>query len=386
MNSIGNPKPEPLIGGVTEEAEEDHNEESDKTISVTIRCQKSSLIGRVKALVLVTCLVLMVRAFLWWWADDEETYESYMKKHHNNAGDSDLDANDCELTPDDFLDWDELSPEKQRVYKSRYYTKEIWDDPKRSPCDPPLFFGRSQDFHPLVVSMPIPAVQAVNMSVLDKMDVPVRLFDFYHHDAKDPTIVTYQGVEEMPMKTYMKDYVCSGNTTYYLLMEDRMHEKKNIQHVVGTNIVQHMERAIETNEELAEGGQWNPVWSGLPPENYRWAMFLGATGTRTEMHLDTDVFNFFYVVQGRKRVIIVPNDERNQEEFGQVHWSTTGGEGQLDYRLLDTTPLPDLALEIELGPGQGLAIPYLAWHAVENLEPTLAYSVRVLDGRRRSRA
>ena len=57
----------------------------------------------------------------------------------------------------------------------------------------------------------------------------------------------------------------------------------------------------------------------------------------------------------------------------------------MDYRLLDTKPLPKLAMEIELGPGQGLAIPYLAWHAVENLVPTLAYSVRVLDGRRRRR-
>jgi hypothetical protein len=89
--------------------------------------------------------------------------------------------------------------------------------------------------------------------------------------------------------------------------------------------------------------------------------------------------NFLYVVEGRKRVIIIPNDERTQGAF-ETGINEDGGTGWANVNVLDrSVPLPEHAIEVEVGPGQGIAIPYVAWHAVENLETSLAYSLRIVD-------
>ena len=36
-------------------------------------------------------------------------------------------------------------------------------------------------------------------------------------------------------------------------------------------------------------------------------------------------------------------------------------------------------IELMIGPGQGVVIPRLAWHAGENLEPTIAFGFRIND-------
>jgi len=98
------------------------------------------------------------------------------------------------------------------------------------------------------------------------------------------------------------------------------------------------------------------------------------------MHYDTDVFNFLYVVSGRKRFVLVPNDERTEGAFNSES-NTDGGTGWGKIDLLDKSkPLPELAVELELGPGQGIAVPYLSWHAVENIDgASLSHSLRILD-------
>ena len=41
--------------------------------------------------------------------------------------------------------------------------------------------------------------------------------------------------------------------------------------------------------------------------------------------------------------------------------------------------LPDDAVVMEIGAGEGVMLPYLCWHAVQNLEATEAYGLRVKD-------
>jgi hypothetical protein len=39
--------------------------------------------------------------------------------------------------------------------------------------------------------------------------------------------------------------------------------------------------------------------------------------------------------------------------------------------------LPDHAMEVKLGPGDGISFHHMCWHAVQNLEPTVAFGYRI---------
>ena len=41
--------------------------------------------------------------------------------------------------------------------------------------------------------------------------------------------------------------------------------------------------------------------------------------------------------------------------------------------------LPDDAAVMEIGAGEGVMLPYLCWHAVQNLEATEAYGLHAKD-------
>lgn len=82
-------------------------------------------------------------------------------------------------------------------------------------------------------------------------------------------------------------------------------------------------------------------------------------------------------MEGKKRFLVLPNDERTEGTF-ETWLNEDGGTGWGKLDLLDTTkPLPEHAIEIEISAGQGFLVPYICWHAVENLETTLAYSFRL---------
>eukprot|EP00592_Proboscia_alata_P000135 CAMPEP_0194373582 /NCGR_PEP_ID=MMETSP0174-20130528/22068_1 /TAXON_ID=216777 /ORGANISM="Proboscia alata, Strain PI-D3" /LENGTH=78 /DNA_ID=CAMNT_0039152769 /DNA_START=1058 /DNA_END=1294 /DNA_ORIENTATION=- len=76
-------------------------------------------------------------------------------------------------------------------------------------------------------------------------------------------------------------------------------------------------------------------------------------------------------MEGRIRLIMVPNDERTVGLFPTT-LTGDGGTAQDDLHVLNTTiPLLKHAIEFELGPGQGIASPYLCCRA------SPAYSFRI---------
>merc|ERR1712048_656066 len=98
-----------------------------------------------------------------------------------------------------------------------------------------------------------------------------------------------------------------------------------------------------------------------------WTFWVGGNGTTTSMHFDSDEFNFLYVVYGRKRLVLLPQDSakyRCKTLF--THHSCWTGMDVL------TGPRPEGAFETHLRSGQGVLIPRRCWHAAENLEPTIA--------------
>jgi len=126
---------------------------------------------------------------------------------------------------------------------------------------------------------------------------------------------------------------------------------------------------------LRESGHYSPMWDTLPLTDYNYAFFVGGTNTTTSLHYDNDEFNFLWLVEGRKRVILIPNDERTHGKYECLSYF----QGHSCWASVDVLngQLPDHAVEVFLGPGDGLLIPGKTWHAVKNLEPTVAYGLRM---------
>jgi len=119
------------------------------------------------------------------------------------------------------------------------------------------------------------------------------------------------------------------------------------------------------------------LWSDEDTEGCEesWALWVGANGSKTALHYDKDSINYLYVIRGRKKVVIFPHSE------GSPQWHQCDG-GHFDANSCWTgndvlSHPPDHATVVYVGPGEALEIPFLYWHSVENLEPSIAVSYRL---------
>lgn len=258
--------------------------------------------------------------------------------------------------------WRELSPQQKEAAITLGHSEERWHVP-------PL-----RDFHPVVTHLPIPELQAFNLeffSQLDDVKVLVRdgstVGDDEHCDSKSMTMKEY--IQEL--RNTSTD---ETKTKYYLKYEDEESYKTYIQSIIGPHILKHMGQALR-NSELRQNGSFPPVYDNLPLTDYNWAFWLGGTNSTTSMHYDTDTMNFLWVAEGRKRVVMLPNDERTAGKYNcqSQYWEHSCWTG-VD---ILSGALPDHAVEVELGPGDGILFPHMCWHAVQNLEPTVAFGYRI---------
>lgn len=279
-------------------------------------------------------------------------------------------------TDEHLLSWHELSKNRQRVWSARRYNEESWNRKRQDPCKPRATHSTSEEFNPLVVRLDIPELQALTLDNLGKWgNTEIRLVDGYAQHQEE-----YES-EDFSDKQTLQDFVQdvkNGKTVRYLHLEEEMEEKNHL-HDLGDLVLKHIHEAIKKNDVLLETSQYKSEWDNLDKDSYEWGLFVGAKGTTNHAHFDSDVFNFLYLVEGKKRLVIVPNDERTVHTLS-LKLNEDGGTGWLNTNLLNSThPFPEYAVELELNAGEGIAIPYLSWHAVENLEASLAYSFRVID-------
>lgn len=76
----------------------------------------------------------------------------------------------------------------------------------------------------------------------------------------------------------------------------------------------------------------------------------------------------------------MPNDDTTMDVFDHVDVNYGSRLGSVKENILDPNfPLPERSVEIILEAGDALHIPYVSWHAVINLEPSVAYSLRIRD-------
>ena len=147
---------------------------------------------------------------------------------------------------------------------------------------------------------------------------------------------------------------------------------------VGSVITRNIQEAMTNSELGGTDGPFRLEWQKKHHSYFNWSIWLGGKGTRTPMHFDTDLFNFLYVVEGKKRVIVIPNDASTEGMFPIKEYFSGSGWTGIDI-LDENFVLPEGSLDVEIGPGEGIFIPFRTWHAVENVENTVAYGFRVLE-------
>ena len=105
------------------------------------------------------------------------------------------------------------------------------------------------------------------------------------------------------------------------------------------------------------------------PANLTWSLWVGARGSTTAMHVDDVSFNVLYVLEGAKRVLLIdPDAVAGRYECNVPHIGDNSCWSLVD---ILSHPPPE-AVEVVLRRGDALVTPPAFWHAVENLEPTLA--------------
>jgi len=191
---------------------------------------------------------------------------------------------------------------------------------------------------------------------------------------------------------YLEDAIAIGNAITHRTGKDEMDSILETTHIAAATADDEAEAVLEqeltiTPLQLLETG-WRfllrlmePLMraKAFPSTNqaechHMWALWVGANGSKTALHYDADAINYLYVASGLKRVVLIPHTESplrwNQCDAGKfVANSCWVQEDVLSHP-------PNASVVFYVGAGEALLIPYLHWHSVENLEPTVAMSYR----------
>jgi len=252
--------------------------------------------------------------------------------------------------------WKNLTPEERNAAIALGYKEDTWHTKTAM-----------HDFAPIVFPLSIPGLEFMTLNYLETLDVKVGVVDGTTQ-LDDEELVRY----EISMSEYIK--MLRAGSKLYLKYEDHDPIKAHISSLIGSKIIVHMMDAL-SKSPLRQMGYYLDKYDTWPIFEDNYSFFVGGTNTSTPMHYDVDDFNFLWLLEGRKRVVLIPNDERTSDSYDCVssfveHSCWTG----ID---ILTGPLPEFAVEVELGPGDGLFIPGKTWHAVMNLEPSVAYGLRI---------
>ena len=180
---------------------------------------------------------------------------------------------------------------------------------------------------------------------------------------EDQTDSDWGGLPEVQMQfdVFLDSIVGGKKPRYdYVKMLDRTVQRGGPYaesfHVLGQLILSELRAA------LVKAGIWHP-------EDLNWSIWIGAKGSATAMHVDDHSFNMLYVVSGLKRLVLI--DDSHPFECEEPEQSPTACWVERDI----LTEPPPYAREVLLHAGEALVLPPSQWHAVENLEPTIAFGI-----------
>ena len=88
------------------------------------------------------------------------------------------------------------------------------------------------------------------------------------------------------------------------------------------------------------------------------------------MHFDSDLFNFLFVVEGKKRVVLVPKNKKADKMLPLKEFYS--GSGWIGVDILDSSfELPVGSVTLTCVPAR-VFIPFRWYHAVENAESSVS--------------
>jgi hypothetical protein len=230
-------------------------------------------------------------------------------------------------------------------------------------------------FNPVVYNFKIPELDRLNFDYLESLDVDARLTPDLGPAESDEIFEQYHF---MPMKKYV-DMLRKNETTLYLKYEES--EQKRLSPTISDTITKNLREALSQTplKDVAKiGKEFNLKECIYQNESDGCefmdmaSVYIGGANSISPVHIDHQTFNFIYVVEGRKRVILIPNDNTTDYLFHtakETYFSVWPGVDVIN------GDIPPEAFEVILEAGQGIQIPYYMWHAVQNLAPTISYGL-----------
>uniref|UniRef100_A0A7S2LGM3 JmjC domain-containing protein n=1 Tax=Leptocylindrus danicus TaxID=163516 RepID=A0A7S2LGM3_9STRA len=271
------------------------------------------------------------------------------------------------------LEWNDLPNDRLQYWIERGYDEVKWNSGESS-FHSELYARGDKDGVPIVINLTIGELSAYNLTYFESFK------------EKEDTVVQVRGgdslmSDETPVKSLslaeFLQHFREGGAKYKLQIEDLDLEKATFD-VLGKAIKNCIKGELLKSELGGSNGAFKQEWHDLDNHQFDWALFMGANGTSTPMHYDSDRFNFLYVVEGKKKVVVIPNDKRTENMFEVMQFYSGSAYTGIDV-FDDGFDLPEGSMLLDVNAGEGISIPYRWWHAVRNVDATLAYSFRIVD-------
>jgi len=249
--------------------------------------------------------------------------------------------------------WQELIPSEKNAAFDLGFNETTWHRVIPPPGTP---------FKPEKMRLSLPATEKFDFDYLAELDIDVEVCELDDNEGDDE----FGCDKVISMKEFIKEVVEDDLDDHYLKYEDTDIFKDVIDKKIGSIVRQDFKSALKSQ------GMFLPEWEPINMDSRNWVLLVGADETYTRLHLDWDAFNFLWVLEGRKRIILIPNTGQYECKVylkGHSCWP------DID---IFNSELPPEAVVVELGPGEGVSIPYQSWHAVQNLDATIAYGFRII--------
>eukprot|EP00978_Attheya_sp_CCMP212_P034540 scaffold145101_cov59-Attheya_sp.AAC.3 len=249
--------------------------------------------------------------------------------------------------------WSKLTPEHKEAalflgFDSRTWHVRDWEG--------------DRSFHHKKIKLDIPELLELDLDYLRTLEFKIQTHPEGKPGQDDETIPMI----EMTMPEFV-DGLREGRDLY-MKYEDT--ESGVFPLNIESTIKHSLSKALQ-NTHLKDVGRFGPEYDDIDARDSV-SMYVGGVNSTSQVHLDLQSFGFIYVVEGVKRIILMPNDQRTSDQFPmvkEVFYSVWPGVDILN------GPLPEHAQEFILEKGEGIQIPYFTWHAVQNLEPCISYGL-----------
>ena len=202
----------------------------------------------------------------------------------------------------------------------------------------------------------IPFVCNIDLKIKNYLSKKIILKKYPHHKIKvlkNFTVINYNNlpsIKEMTIKSYINNYIDENNNKYYFKSEDEYDFLKE----------------IDIYNDLIK-----LFYTFSPKYCFKSLSFwYGAKNTCTPFHYDKDHVNLLYIVEGKKKIYMIhPKYNKFMNGDNLLQYGASWSKDKIDTVLNNKNIKYNTII---LTKNKILNIPRFWWHAVINLESTMA--------------